>query len=299
MTDFSKHHPSPKNNRALAITSLLILLLIAVVTSIYLWAKNDTDSAYAKHLRDWIGIRATGEEPAQTKTPVIEPVKAPEPVQDSPATDEIQAEVKPLNQLAWKDFVQRKKLWPETLEIVIDQVIPVRYRSRNYGEMIFVPGQKMDIIDITANGQIIGSINNNELSITIEATNLIEWFSQKHRSYDELLLPSAQDASTQPSRVSQSNDTDPQEVLIARMRVWSMTNYDTPLLDITEDGLVLRWLPKEETEIDFRLEAREIARNYLRISAELGNLCNYAVCEIRDPATGDLLGSNGIFIPKL
>lgn len=283
------------NQKALVLTLSLFLALGAAITAVIVWAKNDAESKVAEQLRSLIGIPHPGtpQKALASAKPTHQPIVAPEPPPAAPIPEPVIRR----DQLSWKAFATSHSMWPNSLEVVIDKAIPVRFRTKNIGEMVFESGQKITVSAITDEGQIIGSINSNEISISYEATNLASWFDEKYGQNQALALPSI------PASLSNGPTTEPEnnsdQELLYRMRLWAVTNYDTPLFELTDNAIVLKWSPKEEAEIDFRLEAREIARKYLMLGADLGTGENYANCEIRDPATNELLGSNGIFIPKL
>jgi hypothetical protein len=280
-----------------------LLLLGACAAGFFLWLRYDVSSEMAATVRNSIGMNVSEGPPAPEAPP--EPIfrmdlptpEAPppaEPITLHPELPEVEAPA--LNQVTWSDFTRSPRLWPSTLEITIDQAIPVRYREQNYGEMIFAPGQVIEVIEITGDGRVLGSINDNEVFIPASATNLASWFAGKHGEFDELIMHegTAPVVSGHPL-----GDDAADKDLLTQLRMWTLSNYDTHAIEITPDTLILRWTPREEAEIDFRLEAREVARKYLLLGAEMGRMDNYANCEIRDRSTGELRGSNGIFIPKL
>ena len=82
------------------------------------------------------------------------------------------------------------------------------------------------------------------------------------------------------------------------MRKWCYLNFGDCTFQIAEDALVLRWRPEEDSPVDYRVEARMIAREYLERQAELGAADNYAPCEIYDLSSGRLFGIGSFFIPS-
>lgn len=297
--------PSKKTSRTGRRAAFVLLLLLAGASSFLIWARYDSSSEIAASVRQSIGMGGVKSPPPLSSegsgflldlpTPEAPPPAAPITLQTE--LPEI-AEVEPpaLNQVSWSEFVRSPRLWPTRLEIVIDQEIPVRYREQNYGEMIFRPGQTMEVYEVTGDGRVLGSINQNEVFIPATATNLAAWFQATHGEFDELIMPEG--PVTVVSGHSEGDAAADQD-LLTQLRIWTLSNYDTHMIEITPDTLILRWTPREEAEIDFRLEAREVARKYLMLGAERGRTDNYANCEIRDRSTGELRGSNGIFIPKL
>lgn len=290
---------SPKGLPAL----IVLLVLLLGIGGLFIWIRYDSGSEIARSLRDSMGMSAPAE-PVDVTEPAApsgfdfglpEPEMSPRAEAIALTPEPVEIPPRELNRISWEEFTRTRRLWPKRLDIVIDQTIPVRYREQNYGEMIFTPGQVIEVFEITGDGRVLGSINDNEVFIPAYATNLAKWFVRTHGEYDELILSEAS-----PPMVSGSaNEASADEDFFTQLRLWVFSNYDTPLIEITPETLILRWTPTEEAEIDFRLEAREIARKYLLLGSEFGRIDNYANCEIRDRSTGELRGSNGIFIPKL
>lgn len=297
---------SSSSHRRTNLPALAVLLFLLLgIGGLFIWIRYDSGSEIAKNLRASIGGMDAPEvdplpSPPPSSTPGFE-FGLPEPEMSPPAqTIEPRAQLveeapRELNQITWESFTRTRRLWPARLDIVIDQAIPVRYREQNYGEMIFTPGQTLEVYEITTDGRVLGAINDNEVFIPAYATNLADWFVKTHGEFDELTMPEA----VPPMVTGSADEAAADEDFFTQFRLWVYSNYDTPMIEITPETLVLRWTPTEEAEIDFRLEAREIARKYLLLGAEFGRIDNYANCEIRDRSTGELRGSNGIFIPKL
>ena len=127
--------------------------------------------------------------------------------------------------------------------------------------------------------------------VQLSATNFSKWFKDTHGEDYEITYPEVE---------NNTRADDFEQELITRLRRWSLQMYKTPLIEVGENSLILRWhsRAREQAEVNYAQEAMNVARAYLRIQAELGGSDNYASCEIRDTDTGELLGSNGIFMPR-
>lgn len=292
--------PPNKTSRKGLFAVLLILVLGALLLGLLAWVKQDSSSGLTATIRETIGL-ASPEPAPEPGTPEPETTgtdsliafpEAGEAIQESP---EQVPDPFPMNQMELAGLAKRPSMWPESLAITIDQAIPVRYRDNNYGEMVFSTDQRIEVIELNRDGRILGSINDNLVSIPAAATNLEAWFVGMHGKYDELIMPEAGAPLETSPRLSDENE----QQLLTELRLWTVSNYDTHRIEITPDKLVLHWTPSEDVAIDFRLEAREVARKYLMLGAALGRRDNYASCEIRDEFTGEVLGSNGVFIPSL
>ena len=275
----------------------LCSLSIVIVSGILYWGTVLTAGLEPKAAR-----QETSEDPKldpatpSESTPEKEPLIAfPEAEDAVPYQEAGPVEPLPPDAMAWTEFVARPSMWPERLSITIDQKIPVRYRDNNHGELIFSPGQTLDVFELNADGRILGSINGNTFYLPVTATDLKTWFVGKHGEYDILAMPDA----AMPVKTATKLSDEKKSELITRLRVWTLSNYDSHAIEIGEDNLIFRWTPQEEAEINFRVEAREIARKYLMLCSELGRADNYASCEIYDRSSGEFLGSNGIFILSL
>lgn len=226
------------------------------------------------------------------QTPLID---FPEPDEAVPYQEARPLEPPTPSAMPWSEFIARPSMWPDRLSITIDQEIPVRYRDNNYGEMIFSPGKTIDVFELNIDGRVLGSINENTVYIPVTATDLEAWFDGKDEEYDVLTIPDAPEPVKRATDLSQEKENE----LISRLRTWTLKHYDSHELKIGEDNLILRWTPREQAEINFRVEARAVARKYLMLCSELGRDDNYASCKILSRSKGDFLGSSGIFIPSL
>lgn len=303
MTD-TQETPLPKKKRSALKAFVVFMVLIALFAGAFYWVQNDTEFEFTGKIREAVGMRSNQPEPAPDPAPEPPAVEKPEtsPLIAFPDADEVVEEkvtsneaLFTLNEMTWAEFIERPSMWPDTLAITINQGIPVRYRENNYGEMIFSTGQEIDVFELSPDGRVLGSIGENVVFIPAYATNLNEWFLGIHGKYDKLIMPDTPEAPKVSDKIS---DEDEQQ-LMTELRIWALTNYDTHQIEIGPDKLTLRWTPTEEADIDFRLEAREIARKYLMLGASKGRNDNYASCEIVHASTGEFLGANGVFIPRL
>lgn len=265
----------------------IYVMLGALIFGVFWWARNNTQSEVAQQIRDLLGIH-----PAKQAAP--EPQPEPIVVNDTPAPVVPQEPPPPPEpeDITWQDFVANRSIWPSELKIEIDPVVTLRYQGRSFGEMGFESGQILNVINFTKEGLAYGRTYGNELEIHVSATNFEEWFEQNHAEDYNL---------DYPKRVKRGEAEDFDEELITNLRIWSIQNYNTPLIEVQEDKIVLRLHSDGRTKLSegYSLEAQSVARAYLRIQAELGGDDNYASCEIRDIDSGKLIGSKGIFIPRL
>ena len=288
-----KSEKEKAETKALWQTTTLFVVFGALIFAMLWWARTDGESTVAWKIRNLLGIELLQEaapppppEPAPViePEPVVEPEPEPEPfIPEEPPEPEA---------LQWADFRNRSNLWPQSLKITVDREVTLRYHGNTYGEVAFEKGQLLDVIGFSENGYVFGRVGGNEMEVHVAATNFDSWFDQQHGADYEL---------TTPEKESSRPADDFEEELITELRLWALRNYKTPLIEINENSLVLRWHARSrgESEANYSLEALGVARAYLRIQAKLGGNDNYASCEIRDPDTGRLMGSNGIFIPRL
>jgi len=196
--------------------------------------------------------------------------------------------------MEWSDFLSKRNMWPRQLKIQIDPVVELVYRGQSFGEMSFETGQTLEVISLSKEGMAYGTTKGNEIEVHASETDFEQWFQNKHGEDYTISVP---------TRTRQRIVDDFEQELITNLRIWALRNYNTPLIEIGEDSLVLRLsssaLGDAAPGTDLSLEALSVARAYLRIQGELGGKDNYASAEIRDSETGRLLGSKGIFIPRL
>lgn len=133
------------------------------------------------------------------------------------------------------------------------------------------------------------------MEVQLSATNFNAWFEDTHGDAHSVTYPKASPKARENARP----DSFEQE-LITQLRRWALQTYQTPMIEIGENNLVLTWnsQAREDNAVNYKQEALNVAQAYLRIHAELGGSDNYASCEIRDSNTGALLGSMGFFMPR-
>ena len=265
--------------------------LIAGAVFFLNWAKQDTKTQFAHGVREVIGMEhplGSEPEPVVVPEPVVIPEPEPEPVVEVVAPRPLATE------MSYADFVRQPDLWPETVELTLETSVPILYRERDFGTMRFVPGLILELDKVLASKEVIGSVNGNYLIVPAEKTSLMPWFHDTYRGKYFMRYPgvmaSAEGAVVDDGRFHVD--------LLEGMRKWCYINYGDCTFNITDDALVLRWRPQEDTAIDYRAEARAIAREYLKRQAELGATDNYAPCEIYDLRSGNLLGIGSFFVPS-
>jgi hypothetical protein len=296
MTEEHKVHMAPQG------VALIKLIIFAVglgagLTVLILWAKSDAESEIAQQVRDIIGLAdpvvvvvvEVVAKPMSLSLPPSVVVVVPSPIVTevpAPSTTE----------MSFRDFVDDIRMWPHSLELTLETSVPIIYRGNNFGQMRFVPGKTIQVESILHSSEIIGSVDGNFLTIPVGKTNLLKWFEDKYAATHTMRLPEF----TPPNFDSDEAGEDEYKVsLIDEMRRWCYINLGDCSFEITEDALILRWLPKEDVPINFRAEAREVVRKYLQFQSERGGGDNYAPCEIYHPTTGELLGASSFFIPLM
>ena len=294
-----QHHKHIEERKALFKAVGLFALLLGVCALVLFWAAHSRDSEVAQKIRKTIGIKEPapliteaplGPEPAVVTPP--EPEPQPEPI--SPP----EPEPEPIPTITFNELTKSRHLWPSSLELKTTKQVTIRYRDKNYGYMEFVENSNVQVQALKAPDEIYCSINGNFISLSTEETNFVEWFSNKYAErYILEAIPKGQ-AASQPIE-NPLDSAEGEANFWSQIRIWCHQNYETVSLEIGEDNLIFRWLPKEDAPIDFHMEAREIARKYLLLRADLGGTENYAACEIRHPTTNELLGASSIFIPRL
>lgn len=285
-----KSHKPRMSPQKVVVLKLLLMTacLILAATFFILWAKDDTETQLAEDVRELIGLpHPVTSVPVVEPEPVVEPVVEPEPVVEV---------VKPrpmATEMSFQAFVDQPDLWPEELELTLETSVPIRYREHNFGTMRFVPGQVLKVETILETKEIIGSVDGNYLIVPSEKTSLLPWFHDKYRGTYFMRYPGVSIA-TEESQDDGRFHVD----LLEGMRKWCYLNFGDCTFHITDDALILKWRPMEETPIDYRAEARMIAREYLERQAERGATDNYAPCEIYDLSSERLLGIGSFFIPS-
>lgn len=263
-----------------------------------MWAAKSQDSELAEKIRSAVGIQAP--EPIQTalkEEPTPPPVIEPEPMPAEPIPT-VPVEPPPPQVITFSEIIKSSHLWPKTVALNHSKKVPIRYQDKIYGHMEFTADSEVEVVALTAPSDIYCIINGNHLSLAHEETNFTEWFAEKYAGRYELQTTDST-ASTIEDSTPDINTPEGKAEYTTQVRLWCHLNYDSISLEIGEDALIFKWLPKEETQVNYVFEARQIARQYLLLRAELGGNENYAACEIRDPVTNELLGASSIFIPRL
>lgn len=286
-----------KKSRSPAIKLVLLLLLIvAVVAGILLWASQAEDSKMAQQIRQFVGMPEpviAVELPEPEPEPVVVevlPEPEPEPV--------VEPEPEPLPKITFPDIAARRYLWPSELSLKLTVQVPIRYNGKVYGNMEFVKGSKFIVDSLMPTGEILGRIGGTYLSLSVYETDFYGWFKGEYSERFEIQPVVVDFKAGKKSRLLLGT-AEGDAAFWAEMRLWCHQNYDSVTLKVEEDTLVFIWMPKEDVPIDFTIEAREIARQYLLKQAAYGGTDNYAACEIRDPVTNELRGESSIFIPRL
>jgi hypothetical protein len=287
--------------RALLITGLIFLLIGGAVAVVIIWSAKSEDSPLAESIRSLIGI--PDPEVTQVATqPMVQPVPVPTPpeVDTIPEPEAVvEAEPEPLPEVTMADFSKQRHLWPESLKLRYTKQVAIRYNDQHYGFMEFAKDTLVVVDSFAASGEVFCVIDGNFLSLSVHETNFVHWFETTFADQYRL-HPIIFDEHTVGTRSRFRLGTPEGDAAFwAEMRIWCQQNYESVSLEIGEDHLVFRWLPKEDVPIDFQLEAREIARNYLLKRAKYGGRENYATCEIHHPITGEVLGVSAMFIPWL
>ena len=290
MSKSHKPHMTPQKVVFIKLLVMSACLAIAAALFIY-WAKDDIETQLAEDVREIVGLA----HPAKPVSP--EPiVVAPEPVEPM-ASEPVVAvpQARPLAaELSYKAFIDQPDLWPEELDLTLETTVPILYREHDFGTMSFLPGQTIHVETILESKEVIGSVNGNYLIVPVEKTSLMPWFHDEYRGTYFMRYPGVVKASAEASVADGRYHID----LLEGMRLWCYSHYGQCTFHITDDALVLRWRPNEDVAIDYRAEARIIAREYLERQAERGATDTYAPCEIYDLSSGRLFGASSFFIPS-
>lgn len=210
----------------------------------------------------------------------------------------VEPEPAPLPVMTMAEFCKRRPLWPSTLVLTMTKRLAVRYNGTEYGRMEFSEGMPIKVDALRPNGEVLGWIGGNFLSLSVHETDFVSWFEQSYADRFEL-EPVVFDDLRRFNRAryplgTERGDTD----FWSEMRIWCYQNYESVALEVAQDTLIFRWSPREDVPINYEVEAREIARQYLTLVHKFGGACNYAACEIRDPISDAVLGSSSVFIPR-
>lgn|GEM_PF-830473 len=294
-----------RQRKALIQTCLVIVLLLSGGGGFVFWASTAQNSPLAESFRRVVGIPEPKAESAPAPAPPPEPGAVAEaPVAPEPEPEPVpevvaEPEPAPLPDITYAEIRRRSDLWPDALSLELSKRVYIRYNGNVYGHMQFSRGMTVDVDGLGPKGEVFGWIDGNFLSLSVAETNFEAWFRSTHGERYNLLPVEAEPGRSDPTVRHQIGTPAGDAEFWTEMRIWCARNYDSISLEIKEDTLVFRWLPKEATYIDYPMEAREIARNFLLKRAARGGNENYAACEIRHPVTDELLGASSIFIPRL
>jgi hypothetical protein len=279
-------------NIPLMIIVALLPMLIGIGVVLF-WATREADSPVAEKIRQIFGIpdpiKEVESPPEVTPPPIPEPAPPPPPPPPPPP--------KALDVLSWDTYLGRRNLWPKRVSIIADQAIPIHFNGMEIGEIYFIKGQEIEVESLLEGEEIYGHIHNNYFVLPAQFTDLANWFVRQYGNQYELKLAAGSHNNAPETR--QSLEGSRMNEAIQQLQKWCMRNYGDVNVEITENALVLRWLPSERTRTDFRFEAQRVAHQYLLIQARLGGEDNYAVCQIRHPGNNELLGTGSMFIPAI
>jgi hypothetical protein len=279
------------SSRKVALFKILAISAVFLVAGalFIMWAKDDTETQLAEDVRDLLGLP----HPFVELPP--EPVVEPEPVVVPEVVVEPEPYVEPepvVLELSFQGLVEHRHLWPKSLDLTFEANVPILYQERNFGTIRLVPGETFKVEMIYASREVLGSVNGRSMIISAEQTNLLSWFNDKYRG-TYVMAPSEVSA---PSADIVDEGERFHVDLLEGMRKWCNLNYGDCTFEISDDALVLRWSPGKDVLIDYRAEARLIAREYLQRQAVLGATDNYACCEIYDRSSKRLLGLGSFFL---
>lgn len=287
----SKKKKKSRRINVAGIISVLFILGVSMSLIAY-WAYQTEDSEIAESIRGLIdGLRSES----------VEAVQGPEAsvVEEMPeSATEISVGPPLIQSITMEGISRQKHLWPKSLSLTATKQVKIRYHEKEYGFMEFSEGMIIEVDSFTSNGEVLGRIDGNYLSLSVHETTFVSWFEENYEGKYEL-EPIVFDDLKRFSRVRFRLGTDQGDAQFwSEMRIWCHQNYGSVSLEIGEDNLTFKWLPEEEVPIDYSLEAREIARKYLNLRNKFGSPENFAACEIRHPATDEFLGSSSMFIPR-
>lgn len=277
------------------IVSVLFILGVSMSLIAY-WAYQTEDSEIAKSIRGLIdGFRTESVEVVEEPEPVVVEEVVEEKPEPAPV---VPAGPPPIQSITMEDISRQKHLWPKSLPLTANKQVKIRYNEKEYGFMEFTEGMVIEVDALTSNGEVLGMIEGNYLSLSVHQTTFVSWFEENYEGKYEL-EPVVFDDLKRFSRVRFRIGTEQGDAEFwSEMRIWCHQNYDSISLEIGEDNLVFKWLPEESVPIDYSLEAREIARKYLILRHKFGSPENFAACKIMHPVTGEFLGSSSMFIPR-
>lgn len=280
-----------------AIASLLFVVGVAFAMAVY-WAYQTEGSDLAK------SIRALIDRVRPERLEVVEETVAHESIIENTAAPEPKPQLVPVSppppvrSISMEEVSKQKYLWPKSLALIVSKRVTIRYNEKEYGFMEFSEGMTLKVDALTSNGEAIGWIDGNYLSLSVHETNFVRWFEETHNERYEL-EPVFFDDLERYSRVRFRLGTKKGNAEFwSEMHIWCHRNYGSVSLEVGEESLLFRWLPEEDVEINYEAEARVIARKYLTLRNKYGSSENFASCQIQNPITDEFLGSSSIFIPR-
>ena len=291
----TKKNKHVEERKALIKAVIFFLILVGGCALVLLWASRSQDSEVAEKIRKTVGIKAPAPVSPEAEPSVSVASKSMSNTKPTAPSEPIPI---PIPTITFLEITRSPHLWPKTVALTKSKQVSIRYQDNNYGYMEFTKDSDIEVIALKAPSDVYCSINGNFLSLSVNETKFAEWFTEKYadRYVLEAIAPDALNANEATTDLSTPEG---EKTYLNQMRLWCHKNYESISLEIGEDALIFKWLPKEDAPIDYQLEAREIARKYLLLRAELGGTENYAACEIRDPVTNELLGAGSVFIPRL
>ena len=284
-------------------TNFTIVMLMVASAGAGVWLGNDQSSQLAQLIRQKTGLPEPPAQPA-SEPALPAPPPAPAEILPAPATlpepvEEPAPEPAPVPDITIAEIAQSPTFWPKALELTISREVTIRYNGQQYGVLKFTPDMRMEVDSLNADGEVDGSVNGTDLTLSLKNTNFIEWFESNHGERLNLMpIPSAEgpkDSDTLPRIGTPEGETAFQTDLL----IWCKRNYDSVLIEVGADALVFYWEQENLKTADYEAVAREIAASYLKLRAKYGSDENYAACEVRHPETKRLLGTDSVFKPQL
>lgn len=274
------------------------MLISTACCLVLIWAARDAESPLAKSIRQWIGIKEPA--PVVEEAPIVE-VPAPEVVEVTPEPTPIvvEPEPDPIVDITFAEITKQRHLWPKTLQLNLAAKITIRFNGNTYGDIEFAPGTVVQVQALKSPAYVECTLGSNFTTIPVNETDFEEWFTGKY-SESYALQPLPEVDNTDALEMATFTRNEREKAVWNQMNIWCHKNYQSIALTLETDKLIFKWHATNDQYVDYSYEAREVARKFLQLRAELGKTDdNYAACEIHHPRTGELLGSGAIFIPQL
>ncbi|MGJ8654232.1 MAG: hypothetical protein ACSHX8_13315 [Opitutaceae bacterium] len=292
-----KKRKHSKERSPLLIVVIIMTLFFCSIALILIWSSKTLDSPLAEKIRNFVGIRAVA--PEVVEAPVAPPVEVVEIIEEPmPEPVPVIEEPPPITPITFLEITRSKNLWPKSVKLKLSKQIPIRYKQLNYGYMEFSEDSTVTVQSLKAPAEIFGSVNGNFISLSVDETDFVEWFTEEYAER-HVLQPIAQNDDKESDSIPDIDTPEGEKAFWSEMRIWCHQNYESISLEVGEEGLTFKWLPREDAPINYQLEARTIARTYLLKRAKYGGTDNFATCEIKHPTTDELLGASSMFIPRL